>query len=195
MKTILIVLGVFLLSFDMFCQSKIENDILCELNKARIDIGKVGVVEIKTKFKQRTSNHNKSLCFSIENNTINDSIHFEFIENDTIEKHYTIEERYDNNGNGEVIFISKNIKNIDTKTIITGFLNSPLHRKVILSDKHNSVSISVNEYISNDNKKIVITTMFLYNDSKKALQERSDRIELEKFINDNNIKTRIIYVK
>lgn len=188
MKTLLIVLGCFLLSFDMFCQSKIENDIFNELNRVRKYSANLKPVKYSDAFKNRTMNHNNSIYFSMCDTTLNDSIHYEFVENDTIQKFFSVEERYDDNGIGEIVYHSKNINKNTGENIISVFMSSIGHKNIILDKKYNNISISVNEYLSEDNKIIIIATLFLYTVSEKYEKEKLDKKFLDEHNNKNNIK-------
>lgn len=188
MKTILIVLAVFLLSFDMFCQSKIENDILNELNRVRKDSANLKPVKYCDTFKNRTTNHNNSIYFSMSDAALKDSIHYEFVENDTIKKFFSVEERYDDNGIGEIVYHSKNINKNTGENIISVFMSSIGHKNIIMDKKYNNVSISVNEYLSEDNKIIVIATLFLYTVSEKYEKEKFDKNFLDDYVIKNHTK-------
>lgn len=202
MKTIIIVLAVFLLAVDVKSNDNFDNCVLTELNNIRKQ-NKLKPVTVNNDLHHRAENHNNNLF--VFSDTTGSSLylsHYESKSNDTIKCFKSPIERYDGlTGGGEIchvfVYNSKgdvvSLK-IQSEEIIKAFFNSPSHKKIMLNKESDRVILSVDEYKRN-NFVIVYCTIFLYketkplntNDFEVNSSNLFDEIGLKKIKNVENI--------
>lgn len=168
MKTLLILLTVFLLSLNLFSQDVLVNCILDELNRVR-NKHNLPNVELTTEFNERGKNHNDNLYTFKQEYLQKDSnnenrfifkqsdLHREYNPNGNIEIYETVEKRYNGKIGREVVQVYPyfNLTNgVLADTLINNFyISKDGHRADILSKQNTKVMISINMYKYNKNIK------------------------------------------